>query len=492
MEAEKKAFKITKREIGFVLGIVVFLLVKFLPLAELSSTVELTVGAQTCLALTLATVVFWACGVAQPGFVGLLYCALLVLFKVCVDDTGAASISATVASTFSSWTKATMWLVIGAYLIASAVKESGLGERIAYAFMLKFVRDAKSLIISIFALTFVLSLLIPHPFPRAFLILAVVSVIAESAGYGDDDRGKLGFLVFAAAAPGSMFFLTGDSTLNPLVAQYSAEAGGMSPSFIDWFLYMSVPMLVALLCTLFLGLFLFKPSKELVYDRERIVAKQAALGKLSVKEIRTIVWLVIAIALWLTVSGDYIGWVTLAIGVALAMPIIGEVLTPASWNAVDIKSLMFLTAAMAVGSVGGATGMNAWIADVVLPSSVPENIFLFPACRRALHDHQHVHGLGHGRARRVRAGVHQLRGRLQREPARRGAHRLHVHQHPLHPAVPQPADPYRRGQGRRRLHLQRGYAHGHSPHCGRLYRRAGRGRLVPPLWPDVSGRALGL
>lgn len=224
MEAKKKAFKITKREIGFVLGIVVFLLVKFLPLAELSSTVELTVGGQTCLALTLATVVFWACGVAQPGFVGLLYCALLVLFKVCVDDTGAASISATVASTFSSWTKATMWLVIGAYLIASAVKESGLGERIAYAFMLKFVRDAKSLIISIFALTFVLSLLIPHPFPRAFLILAVVSVIAESAGYGDDDKGKLGFLVFAAAAPGSMFFLTGDSTLNPLVAQYSAEA----------------------------------------------------------------------------------------------------------------------------------------------------------------------------------------------------------------------------------------------------------------------------
>jgi len=193
MEAEKKAFKITKREIGFVLGIIVFLLVKFLPLAELSSTVELTVGGQTCLALTLATVVFWACGVAQPGFVGLLYCALLVLFKVCVDDTGAASISATVASTFSSWTKATMWLVIGAYLIASAVKESGLGERIAYAFMLKFVRDAKSLIISIFALTFVLSLLIPHPFPRAFLILAVVSVIAESAGYGDDDKGKLGF-----------------------------------------------------------------------------------------------------------------------------------------------------------------------------------------------------------------------------------------------------------------------------------------------------------
>lgn len=380
---EKRPRAIGKREIGFFVGILVFLLVKFLPIGGLGE-VPLSDGGQTCLALTLGTVVWWACGVAQPGFVGMLYCVLLILFQVCTDDTGAASLSATVSATFSSWTKATMWLVIGAYLIASAVKDSGLGERIAYAFMLRFVKGYQSLVISIFALTFILSLLIPHPFPRAFLIMSVVTVIAASAGYGDEDKGKLGFLVFAAAAPGSMFFLTGDSTLNPLVAQYSVEAGGINPGFMDWFLYMSVPMLVALLCTMFLGLILFKPSRELAYNREEVLAKQAALGKLTVKEIRTIVWLVIAIALWLTVSGDYIGWVTLGIGVALSLPIIGEVLTPASWNAVDIKSLMFLTAAMAIGSVGGATGMNAWIADVVLPNAVPENIYVLALLIAAL------------------------------------------------------------------------------------------------------------
>ena len=68
-----------------------------------------------------------------------------------------------------------MWMVIGAYLIAAAVKESGLGERIAYWFAIRFVRDWKSLVVSIFVLTFVLSLLIPHPFPRAFMILAVMA-----------------------------------------------------------------------------------------------------------------------------------------------------------------------------------------------------------------------------------------------------------------------------------------------------------------------------
>lgn len=375
MAAAKNKF-LTKRYIGFFLAIVVFLLIKFvLPLDSLGS-VALSEGGKNCLALSLGAVVMWACGVAQPGYTGILYCALLVLMQVVPDADGVPSMAATVAVAFGAWTKGTMWIVVGAYLIAGAVKDSGLGQRIAYAFMLKFVKSAKSLILSIFALTFVLALLIPHPFPRAFLILAVVSVIAESAGYGEDDRGKLGFLIFAAAVPCSMFFMTGDSTLNPLVASYGAD-GGAAIGFVDWFIYMSVPMVVATLCTIVLALALFKPSKELVYDREDVLAKQAALGKLSEKEIRTIVWLVIAIALWLTVSGDYLAWVTLVIGVLMAMPVIGEVLTPASWSSVDIKTLMFLTAAMAIGSVGGATGMNAWIADVVLPSTVPANPYLF-------------------------------------------------------------------------------------------------------------------
>lgn len=375
MAAAKNKF-LTKRYIGFFLAIVVFLLIKFvLPLDSLGS-VTLSEGGKNCLALSLGAVVMWACGVAQPGYTGILYCALLVLMQVVPDADGVPSMAATVAVAFGAWTKGTMWIVVGAYLIAGAVKDSGLGQRIAYAFMLKFVKSAKSLILSIFALTFVLALLIPHPFPRAFLILAVVSVIAESAGYGEDDRGKLGFLIFAAAVPCSMFFMTGDSTLNPLVASYGAN-GGAAIGFVDWFIYMSLPMVVATLCTIVLALALFKPSKELVYDREEVLAKQAALGKLSEKEIRTIVWLVIAIALWLTVSGDYLAWVTLVIGVLMAMPVIGEVLTPASWSSVDIKTLMFLTAAMAIGSVGGATGMNAWIADVVLPSTVPANPYLF-------------------------------------------------------------------------------------------------------------------
>lgn len=352
--------KLNKRTVGLIAGVVVLAAVWVAPLNNLG---EISAQGQQCLALTLMTVVWWACGVAQPAFVSAIYLALLIL-------TGTSD----AATVFASWTKMQMWMVIGAYLIAAAVKESGLGERIAYWFAIKFVRDWKSLVISIFVLTFILSLLIPHPFPRAFMILAVMLVICDSANMSQADKNKVGFLTFAAAAPGSMFFLTGDATLNPLVASYADPA----PSFIQWFIYMSVPMLVATICTLALGLFLFKPEKAMKIDFDEVRAKQQALGAVTVKEKRTIFWLVVAIALWLTESmtGLDIGFVTLLVGAVMALPLVGEVLTPATWNSVPINTLVFLTAAMGIGTVGGATGMNDWIANVVLPSSVPDNIFI--------------------------------------------------------------------------------------------------------------------
>ena len=140
-----------KKRIGFFLGIAVAVIIYFLPLKGIEP------AGQTCLALTLMTVVWWATQVAQSGYVGGIYLMALVIFKV-----------AEPALVFKSWIGPTMFLIIGAYLIAGAVKDSGLGERIAYAFINKFVRSYKGIIVSIFVLTFIMSVLIPHPWPRAF------------------------------------------------------------------------------------------------------------------------------------------------------------------------------------------------------------------------------------------------------------------------------------------------------------------------------------
>ena len=340
--------------IGLAVGVLLATGIYLTPLAGLGDSGRL------CLALTLMTVVFWGFQIVQPGFSAGLYLVLLVVFQV-----------APVPVIFAPWSGPVMYLVIGAYLIAGAVKSSGLGERIAYRFILKFVTSYRSIIISIFALTFILSLLIPHPWPRAFLIMSVMSVLIKSTAMPREDAAKVGFAVFAASVPVSMIFLTGDSVINVLAAQATGKAIGWG----DWFIYMGQPNIVSSLLTCSLILFLFRPGQEIVLNKSDIRQRLAAMGTLSRLEIRATLWLALAILLWLTdsIHGIHLGWVTFLVAMGMALPGVGEVLGPKDWAGVPIQVLLFLTAAMTIGNVGGVTGMNNWIAQTILPSTVPEN-----------------------------------------------------------------------------------------------------------------------
>lgn len=354
---------ITKREIGFLAGIAVALIVWFAPLPGIEGNAKLM------LAFTLMTVVWWALQIAQNGYTAGVLLALMCIFQL--DEP---------AEIFYAWTGTTMWLVIGAYLIANAVKTSGLGERIAYSYMLRFVTGFRSIIIGIFALIAILSLLIPHPWPRAFLIMAVMAVIIQSSGISKADAVKIGFAVFAASVPCSLIFITGDAVINPLAASY---AGGAD--FVTWLKVMGVPAIIMSIITLILFLALYRPERDYSIDKDAIRGKLADMGKMSGVEVKTIVWVLIAIVLWFTESihGIDIGWVTFAVGMLMSMPIIGDLNAAKDWSAVPIHVLVFLTAAMAIGHVGADTGMNAWIASF-MPTSVPDNMFIIAAIIVAL------------------------------------------------------------------------------------------------------------
>lgn len=97
---------------------------------------------------------------------------------------------------------------------------------------------------------------------------------------------------------------------------------------------MGLPMIVTSLITMVMILFMFKPVKEVRVDKAEILAKLEAMGSMSGKEIRTAVWVTLAIVLWMTdtLHGIDIGWVTLFIAMGMAMPKIGGILTPQSWS----------------------------------------------------------------------------------------------------------------------------------------------------------------
>ncbi|WP_243833287.1 SLC13 family permease [Halanaerobium congolense] len=347
-----------KKEIIFSLGILIAVIIWNLNLPNLPA------AGQKTLALSLMTVVFWAAKVAHPGYVSALFLSLLLIFKIAAPE-----------EVFSLWSSSLIYIIIGAYLIAAAVKSSGLGERIAYNFIIKYVDSYKSIIFSIFFLTILLSLLIPHPWPRSFLIMSVMAVVIDSASISENDGKKIGFAVFAFSVPISMIFMTGDSTINIL----AVEMSGQSLSWLEWLYQMGVPALFASILTLILFLKIFQPEKKVVVNKEEISKKLEDLGSFSTKEKRMIFWIALAIILWTTDSlhGIDLGWVTLVIAALMGMPLVGNVLEAKDWSNVPLGILFFLTAAVAIGRIGGSTGMNAWIASVILPAELPANIFVF-------------------------------------------------------------------------------------------------------------------
>lgn len=311
-----------KAIIGFILGIIVALAIGFSDIEGLARE------GRICMTLSFMTVIWWGFQISQPGYTSGIYLVLLTIFQV-----------AKPALIFSTWTMSMMWIIIGAYLIAGAVKESGLGERISYMFIDKFVTNFRSVITAVFMLTFILSLLIPYPWPRAFIIMSVMAVVIKSASIPKQDTIIIGFSVFASSVPISLLFLTGDATISPLAVQ----SAGVPLGWMGWFQLMEPSAIVGSILCYFMVLFLFKPSQEISINKEEIRKKLKDMGPMTGKEIRTAFWVGLAILLWMmdTIHGIDIGWITLFIAMMMAMPKVGGILTPASWGAFPCTSSYF-------------------------------------------------------------------------------------------------------------------------------------------------------
>lgn len=76
------------------------------------------------------------------------------------------------------------------------------------------------------------------------------------------------------------------------------------------------------------------------------------------------------------ITGLDIGWITMLVAMMMSMPGPVRVLNAADWREVPFQVMVFLTAAVAIGRVGMATGMNQWIAETLLPREMPENFLL--------------------------------------------------------------------------------------------------------------------
>ncbi len=356
------SIKLDKRTIGVLLSVLAALLTMTAPLPG-----DISLQARKTLAVTLVTVCWWVFEVMSPAYTTLMMLLAYILFGLASPE-----------AVFKIWTLPLMWMIISAFLIAAAVTRSGLAERVSYFFIIRLAGSYRSIIILTYVLGFLLSFLIPHPFPRSLLLMSLVRVICQKASVNKLDSISMGLSVFIASTAASTILLTGDSTLNLAAVGFS----GQSVNWLDWAKYMAVPGLVTSLLMMSLHLVVFPQSGPVNIDYKTLLDAQAKLGPISRQELVTLAWVLAALVLWSTDFLHHIdpAWIALGVVVGLSLPWIGEVLEARDIStAVNWPVIFFVMGALAIGTVGKSSGMSEWLADTLLPAQPPANPYGFAA-----------------------------------------------------------------------------------------------------------------
>lgn len=294
-------------------------------------------------ALVVFTIGLWAAGSLPEHVVGLLFFVVAMALAV-----------APAQVVFFGFTSATLWLVLGGLVMAEAVNRTGLAQRLAAAVFDRYALSYAQLVVAVVIASVVLTFLVPSTVGRVLLLVPIVIALAQRVGFERDSAGYNGLCL--AAIIGT--FQSGTGVLPSIVANMvlagSAETlYGVQITYAEY-LWAQFPVMGGLKTLALVGfvLWLF-PAKAR--------PQPAALEQppLTAEQRRTVVILVVALALWVTdfLHGIHAGWVALGAGVACLLPRVG-VMPAAAFNDVKVGPYFYIGATIGLGLVIQKSGLS--------------------------------------------------------------------------------------------------------------------------------------
>jgi DASS family divalent anion:Na+ symporter len=286
---------------------------------------------------------------------------------------------------YSGFANGTILLIVVAFLVASAVVKSGLGQRLGHLVVSVFGRSTLGLSYSIFVVDGIIAPAFPSNTARGGVLYPLTLSVARAAGAepGKAGRKRLGsFLMFSGMASlslSSALWFTAMAA-NPLGAEM-ARPFGLRFDFGSWLLAASVPTLAAMALLPWVLYKVIGPEIGATPEAPAAARKAlAAMGPLSLNEKIVAVTFVGMVALWASASVlglDSTAIAFLGLGVLLATRVLtlkdiageGDVLATFIWFAVlftlsgqlnELGFMGFLGHRLA-GRLGGLNWLSAYM-----------------------------------------------------------------------------------------------------------------------------------
>jgi sodium-dependent dicarboxylate transporter 2/3/5 len=240
----------------------------------------LTQEGKAALALFLLAAVWWVFEVVPIGVTSIAIGVCQALFlirpaKVALGD----------------FMDPSVWFIIGSVVIGMAFAKTGLTKRMAYKMLVLVGERTSRIYLGSFVMTALLTLMMAHTAVAAAvfpLLMAIHSLYGENSNSTRFGKGLFIGMAFVAGA-GSVITLLGAARGAVALGFYRDITGG-EITFFELSYYMAPLGLVMVLILWGLMMLLFKPEqREIKGLRERAVALNAKLGRITRTEVLTLV-----------------------------------------------------------------------------------------------------------------------------------------------------------------------------------------------------------
>ena len=330
------------------LAIIAFIVIMLVPMNGLSYS------GHAAIALLVFAVVMWA-----TEAVHLAVTSLIILFIQPII--GVASFDNAVIG----FANPIIFLMIGGFIIAEAIRKSGLATRLTYAMLNKFgTTPDRSIFVAVFS-TGILSAWIENVVAFAML-LPIIKEIIPLMGVNDPEKGKSNFAkaMVLGASYGSLaggFGTEIGTAPNLMAAAYTGIP------FASWMVF-GFPLAIILMLIIWkvLGR-VFKPEVEgIVGGTKTISDKMESLGPMKKVEKLSLAILIFTIGLWITA-----GWTGLnSYSVALIGAVLFFIFKVLDWkdaqNGVDWGLIVFFGGALSLGAALLQSGAASWLINDII------------------------------------------------------------------------------------------------------------------------------
>lgn len=349
------------KKIGLPLAIVFAIIISLLPLNDITppNHPNISYAGQMALALLVFSIIVWVSESLNLATTSLIILFIQPILGITSFDNAVIGFASPI-----------LFLMIGGFIIAEGISQSGLVQRLTYFVLDKIGTTAKrGLFVAVFA-TGILSAWIENVVAFALIIPIIAEIIdlmgCKGACEGNSNYAKSLILgVCFASLAGGLATEIGTAP-NLMAAAYTHI------SFANWMVF-GIPIALILLFAIwqFLGIVFPSEVKGIKGGSETIKAKVESLGKITRNEKLAVVILLFTIFLWVTTSFTGLNSYSIALIGAVLFLIFKILDWKDAQKNIDWGLVLFFGGALSLGSALLNTGAANWLINDVMSALGP-------------------------------------------------------------------------------------------------------------------------